>query len=114
MDTRAAFALGEINRGKSMKVFDWNKAAKILKLRGIEDASAGLESDLEWTAGDILRNGMPISDEAYLVSTWATPLLIIDGEEIPCWIDEKEATWNIKDANKEWPESALKILEGQE
>ena len=97
------------------KVFDWNKAANILKLRNIQNASAGLELDLEYTEGNILSDGKPIKETtAYLLSVWATPLLIIDGEWIECWIYEDDATWEIEDANKNWPESALKIWEGKE
>lgn len=82
METATAFALGEANRGKEMKVFDWNKAAEFIVKRDIRDAGAGLKDDLEWTAGTILRDGKPVKDNAcYLASTWAVPVLLDHGEQ---------------------------------
>jgi hypothetical protein len=111
MDTWSAFAMGNASRDKELKVFDWNKAAAIIKKRGAQEASAGLEADLEWTAGTIIEDGKPVTDGyAYLSSTWATPLLIIDEEEIDCFSMQSEVpdwgsgTW--------WPKSALEILHG--
>ena len=110
MDTLSAFAMGKANRGKEMRVFDWNKAAQIIKDRGCREASAGLSSDLEWTEGTIFENGQPLKERvgAYLASTWAKPVLVIDGEEIDCWIMESQTDgW---DAYTHWPESALAIF----
>ena len=42
MNTWAAFAMGEANRGKEMMVFDWDKAARLIGERKPECASAGL------------------------------------------------------------------------
>ena len=113
MDTRLAFALGDANRGKEEMVFDWDKAAKILKERRPVNAKAGLQDDLEWTSGYILMNGKPCKTEyTYLSSTWATPLLVIDGEEIPCFKMQHEVSkWN---AETKWPKSALDIFYSKE
>lgn len=105
MDTMQAFAMGQANRGKEMMVFDWDKAVKIIKERGLKNCGAGLESDFEWTAGMILIDGKPVTDDyTYLASTWATPQLIIysdkdDGlfeyeETIDCWINSSETSYN--------------------
>ena len=40
-----AVAMGEANRGKALMVFDWDKAARIIKQRGATSASAGLSGD---------------------------------------------------------------------
>lgn len=113
MDTMAAFLRGEVNRGKPQKAFDWDAAAKILVERGATEAEAGLEGDLEWTGGPILRDGKPVPEDdtyTYLSSTWATPVLIIGYEEIPCWRFESESGY---DAHTYWPASALTILDEQ-
>jgi hypothetical protein len=110
MDTWQACALSKAAtvRGDKPKVFDWLKAAKILKERKPKEAYAGLSRDLEWTAGCIYRKGKPITDEStYLRSTWATPVLVIGNEEIPCFVDESSTQWN---EETKWPEEALKIL----
>ncbi len=112
MDTALAFALGEANRGNPVRVFDWDKAAKIIKERNPDYASAGLSEDWAWTGGVIYENGKPYkNDYTYLSSTWATPVLNIhteDGiEEIECWVWENETKWN---AETKWPKSALDIL----
>lgn len=38
MDTMSAFMIGMVNRGRERMVFDWDKAARIIKERGIENA----------------------------------------------------------------------------
>src|SRR6185437_11246778 len=94
MDTIQAFAMAEANRGNPLKVFDWDKAAAILANGRVQHAEAGLEGDLEWTGGEILRDGQPVARDdtyVYLASTWATPLLIISGEmALPCWRHQDE------------------------
>jgi hypothetical protein len=106
-----AFANGEANRGRELMVFDWDKAAKIIKDQGAEEARAGLRGDWEWTGGDILKNGKPVpGDETYvyLASTWACPELEINDEIIACYRMQSETpNW---DAGTYWPDSALKCL----
>lgn len=116
MDTMAAFMMGAANRGREQKVFDWDKAAQIIKEQGITEAHAGLSEDFGNTGGMILEDGKPIIDGyTYLASTWATPVLVIfnlddldDGlMEIPCYIMQSQTEW---DAYTKWPQSALDIL----
>ena len=111
MDTLSAFAMGQANRGKEMKVFDWDKATRLILERGATEAEAGLEGDWGWTGGPILEDGNPCMDSyTYLASTWATPQIEIDGEFIDCYRMESEVPgW---DSGTKWPESALVILKG--
>lgn len=115
MDTAAAFAVGLANQGKELKVFDWEKAAQIIKERGAKNASAGLSGDWEWTGGSILEDGKPVpKDETYtyLASTWATPALDVDGFVLACFrMQSKTPGWN---SDTYWPEEALEILSGTE
>ena len=112
MDTMYGFMMGELNRGKEKMVFDWDKAARIIKESKCKYASAGLDGDWEWTGGTIYDRGQPVMDSyTYLSSTWATPLLDIDTSltSIPCYKMQSETPgW---DFDTKWPESALKILE---
>jgi hypothetical protein len=111
MDTLSAFAMGAATRGKEKKVFDWHKAAKLINEHNAMDAVAGLSSDMEYTAGEILKDGKIVDrDETYtyLASTWATPVLVLDNDEIPCYVMESETNW---DAETYWPESAIKMLD---
>ena len=111
MDTMSAFAMGEANRGKELMVFDWERAAQIIRERGSMSASAGLSGDWEFTGGEILRDGKPMSRKdtyTYLASTWAIPELEIDCEIIECYrMQSKTPGW---DSDTFWPEEALKIL----
>jgi hypothetical protein len=109
MNTMSAFIMGEINRGKEEMVFDWDKAAKLIKDSGFKDASAGLSGDWGYTSGEIFINGKPkMSDYTYLASTWATPQIEIDGEYYDCYRMESETpNWHSKTM---WPNSALKII----
>lgn len=116
MNTLVAFAMSQNAIGQKQKVFDWNKAATIIKERNPEYAFAGLSRDWEYTGGTIYDKEIgPLNKKdtyTYLSSNWATPelkLLINEEEEtIHCWKYEDELPgW---DANTYWPESALEIL----
>lgn len=111
MDTMSAFARGEANRGQEMKVFDWDKAARLIKEANPTEAGAGLSGDWEYTGGSIFEDGKPTEDGyTYLASTWATPELDMDGEIVDCYVMESETEWG---CDTRWPESARKILEGK-
>ena len=110
MNTLEAFANGEAHRGCEAMVFDWNKAAKIIRERKPIIAYASLKNDWEHTGGVIYASGRVIKGSyTFLKSTWATPLLIIDGEIIDCFVMESETKWN---ENTKWPKSAIDILLG--
>lgn len=109
MNTMAAYAMGQANKGRDHMVFDWDKAAQLLRERNAIHASAGLSGDLEYTCGEILSDGKPDLDGyTYLSSNWATPVLVIDGEETDCYRMASEVPdW---DSSTKWPPSALAIL----
>ncbi len=113
METLLAFVMGERNKGNELMVFDWEKAAKIIKDRKPEFASAGLCDDWEYTGGTIYRNGKIITDDyTFLASTWAVPELCVDGEIIPCYKMKHEVPkWS---SDTKWPNSARKIIEDKE
>ena len=112
MDTMMAFVMGEMNRGKEMKVFDWDKAAELIKEHKPKFARAGLRGDWEYTGNTIYMGGRPVKNTyTYLASTWATPELEINGTMYDCYKMEHEVPdWG---ANTKWPKSALAILEGR-
>lgn len=114
MDTMSAFAMGDKNRGKEQMVFDWEKAATIIKSESASYARAGLQGDWEYTGDFILFEGIPVkrSDSlCYLASTWATPELEIDGECIECFKMQSETPgW---DSDTFWPKEALDIFNGE-
>ena len=118
MDTMSAFAMGEANRGRERMVFDWDKAVSIIQERGLKNCGAGLESDFKYTAGIILADGVPCTEDyTYLSSNWATPQLIIysdwvDGvlnyqETVDCWVWENETSYN---ESTKFPEHLIKKL----
>ena len=109
MNTLAAFAIGEANRHRTRMVFDWDKAARLIKERNGTEARAGLAGDWEYTGGIIFSDGKPdMESYTYLASTWATPELEIDGDLMDCFLMESETPgW---DEETKWPESALVIL----
>ena len=112
MDTLAAFAMGMANKDKELMVFDWDKAANIIKDRKPHLVVAGLAEDMEYTSGVIYENGKVLSGNetyTYLSSTWAIPTLVIDNhEEIECY-KMKSGTPNW-DSDTYWPQSSLDIL----
>ena len=104
MNNIQAFINGEANRNKERMVFDWNKAVEIIKDRNLQNCAAGLDGDFGYTAGIILSDGKPYTDDyTYLASTWAKPQLIImdssgcdfdDCETIDCFVMEGETKFN--------------------
>ena len=112
MDTLfEAFARGEATRGKELMVFDWEKAAQLIKESGAMTASAGLEDDWGWTGGAILKDGQPLAKDqsyTYLASTWATPELDLGNGKFPCYrMQSATPGW---DSDTFWPSEALAIL----
>lgn len=112
MNTLTAFAMGGMNRGKELMVFDWDKAAQFILDSGAHEAHAGLCDDWEYTGGCIFRNGHPVKNSyTYLASTWAEPQLEIDGKVFDCFKMQSETPgW---DSGTKWPPSALAILQGK-
>lgn len=112
MNSLSAIAMGMAHRGQEQMVFDWDKAARIIKERNPAYADAGLRDDWEYTGGAIYKAGEPVIDDyTFLASTWAVPELCIDGEVIPCYRMKSETPgWN---SGTKWPESALEILGGE-
>jgi len=112
MDSMSAFAMGQLHRNDPAMVFDWDKAAKLIKQYNASEASAGLKGDWEWTGGTIFQNGKPLtSDYTFLESTWAIPQIEIDGMKKDCWKPKEGSGW---DSDTKWPESALAILNSKE
>ncbi len=90
-------------------VFDWEKAARLIKEYNATEASAGLSGDWGFTGGTIFENGKPdMESYTYLASTWATPELKIGDEIIDCWRYASDMPgWDCK---TKWPDSALAVL----
>ena len=115
MDTLSAFSMRMANKGEEMMVFDWYKAVELIKKYNIKEASAGLQSDWEYTGGKILEGGKPFKSEIYerpfLASTWAVPELQDDDtyEVYECYKMESEV--NGWDADTYWPDPTKEMLE---
>lgn len=111
MDSMSAFTRGEASRRNPVKVFDWLKAAELIRDQKPGLASAGLAMDWEYTGGTIFEDGAPVPKDdtyTYLASTWATPELDLDGYVIDCWIYQSDSPgW---DSGTYWPDEALAIL----
>ena len=109
MRSDLAITLGEAYRGKKKKVFDWDRAARLIKFCHIKEAWAGLEEDWAWTGGQILEDEVPIKGHyTFLSSTWATPVLVDERDNIyRCWCWEDECDWT---CDTQWPESAIRIM----
>ena len=94
------------------KIFDWDKAAAIIKAKLKEDpnivAEAGLEGDWSYTGGCIFSEGKPVNDSyTYLYSRWAIPTLVInDSESFECYTDDNSRF----DEKSKWDEVSLAIL----
>lgn len=98
-----------IKAGKKGMVFDWDKAAQLIKDNQPAYVEAGLSGDWTYTGGSIYQDGKPdMASYTFLASMWATPQIELDGVRQDCFIDLGSGTdW---DAGTKWPESALAIL----
>lgn len=107
---------GMLNAGRTHKVFDWEKGARLIKEHGIKNATAGLLEDRFWTAVTILEEGEPLEHEKFkpfLSSNWATPFLEDDCRNIiyECYVmDTPEENPNHYGAETEWGGKSLEIL----
>ena len=112
MDSVSAYVMCMMHADSKQMVFDWHKAARIIKERQGETASAGLRGDWEYTGGVIWINGAPLLGEEtewlYLSSPWAIPELAIGNDIYPCWLYlEDSPGWHEKTI---WPQSALDVI----
>jgi hypothetical protein len=121
MNSFQVFANGEAARksGAESRVFDWNKAATLIKQHKPVYAGAGLRDDWEWTGGTIYRDGEPVNKEetyTYLASNWAIPELKLTFEDgrmlvLECWVWDNDVDNPEKwDECSYWTKSALDIL----
>ena len=111
MNSILAFMNAKASANKEPRVFDWDKAARLIAERKPNIAVAGLKEDMEYTAGVIWREGEYVTNKyTYLASSWATPVLVMDDEEIDCYTNKNESPW---EAHTKWPLSAIKIVEGE-
>ena len=114
MDTIQAAMMGMMNRGQPEKIFDWEKAARLIIQHGTQKASAGLIEDWGWTGGVILEDGKIVLDSyTFLSSNWATPVIRLfnvfedDYKDYECYIMQGDTEW---DHDTKWPDSAREIL----
>lgn len=110
MDTLTAFSRAIAARDREHMVFDWVKAAKLIKERKPTLAQAGLQGDWEWTGGTIFEGGKPVLDSyTYLSSNHAAPEIDLDGDRFPCYcMQSDQPTFG---SGTKWPAEALAILE---
>ena len=110
MDTLTAFSKARAAQDREQMVFDWVKAAKLIKERKPTLAQAGLQGDWEWTGGTIFEGGKPVLDSyTYLSSNHAAPEIDLDGDRFPCYcMQSDQPTFG---SDTKWPAEALVILE---
>jgi hypothetical protein len=109
-------------KNKSLKAFDWIRAAKIIKENNLQNASIGLGILLEDTI-PILQDGKPIKTiDTMFLSNDSNPVLINNdsGEIMNCFfiINEQDLKsnylhtprWTETTKLSEWPKPALDII----
>ena len=94
-------------------VFDWDKAANLIKKRKAKRAYAGLEGDWKDTFGiiwDSSSGGIVDNARMFLASTWAKPSIELESNTYPCFRMKSETPgW---DELTVWPDSARAIIKG--
>lgn len=75
----------------AMKYMDWGKVKEIVKSNPNSVIYAGLMEDWNNTSGLIYAKGKYYDGYVFGCSSWATPIVDVDGEEIECYtLIEKE------------------------
>lgn len=69
----------------AMKYMDWDKVQQVVDEHPNSVIYAGLAEDWGCTSGLIYAKGKYYDGYVYGCSTWATPIVDVDGEEIECW-----------------------------
>lgn len=72
-----------------IKYMDWNKVKEIIEKNPDSVIYAGLMEDWNNTSGLIFAKGNYYDGYVYGASSWATPIVDIDGEEIECWTNTR-------------------------
>lgn len=96
------------------RVFDWDRAAGLIREHRPTVARAGLRMHWDTTGGTIYQDGKPVIDDyTYLSSCWFVPEIDLGIAGVfDCWRYEDETPgWG---DDTKWPESALEILRGHE
>ena len=91
-------------------VFDWDKAARMIKRRKTMFAYAGLDGDWKDTHGIIwnIAKGIIDNSQMFLASTWAKPSIELGSKIYPCFRMKSETPgW---DELTVWPDSARAII----
>ena len=98
---------------KEPMVFDWDKAARLIKKRNAKFAYAGLEEDWVDTSGviwDSSKGGIVRNKKLFLASTWTKPIIEVNWSKYRCYRRKsKTPGW---DELTVWPDSAMAIVEG--
>ena len=76
---------GKFLQSGPTKYLDWAEAQRIVDSHPQSVILAGLFGDWDNTSGLIFANGEYHYERVYDRSAWATPALLVDGEEIPCY-----------------------------
>lgn len=82
------------------KMFDWDKAMKIINLKHIANASIGLAEDWFFTGQQIIKDGEPYYSEEshgdniryFAFSDWATPCIYDMDKDVAyeCWTERTD------------------------
>lgn len=98
-----------IQKGK-MKYMDWNKVQKIVDMNP-DSVYAGLQEDWGYTSGLIYAKGKYYDGYVWGCSSWATPIVDVDGKEIECWTYEKQnGTGNDGEKKPYWWGNGAELL----
>jgi hypothetical protein len=103
-------------QGRPMRGVDWLKCAKIIKERKPDIVVAGLKEDWGSTCCVVYEGGEIVDTmrTGCLESTWATPVIEVDGEIIECSVnlcDRSRKDWSGKEYGY-WPDFAVEVLKG--
>lgn len=82
-------AIAGSNSIGKMRYMDWEKVKKIIETHQNAIIYAGLREDWNNTSGLIYAKGKYYNGYVFGASSWATPIVDVDGVEIECWTTEE-------------------------
>lgn len=96
-----------------VRVFDWDRAAALIKATGAQTALAGIDKDWLSSSDSIFDDGRARVDsacQAWTENPNMSPCLELDGKRMPCFKEMWVSDITVADRRAIWPGRSAEIL----
>lgn len=96
-----------------VRVFDWDRAAALIKATGARTALAGIDKDWVSSSDSIFEDGRARADsacQAWTENPAMSPCLVLDGKRISCYKEMWAGDISLADRKAIWPGRSAEAL----